>query len=361
MSSARVIGIVALFLISVAAAGHAQVQVEPAEPTGSGDAQTPRQPAAQDADSPKATDPAAGGGILSRVIEVEGDAKYAPVDSSDWKPVQLGDEYPQGTKIITGVRSAVKLQIGDQEPYSCILIESVGLTILSETAIRDDTKKVRVGVGYGRIRAGVAEGGLKSDFTVDSPVATLSKRGTWNFTLYYERDTDIFEIGLLDRGLVNALSRAASRQRTMSPGEFVTQAMRRWLDQAEIERNVAIADIQGQDDIELAFNRITNDGLGVLAPGGGRSVVLNLSNVTARNNFTQRVQATLNGLNLPPIDVNTPPQLRPEGFFGTGRGDELINVIIEAGDPMVQKGFAKPGNYRIRRAALERWVQRNPG
>ena len=57
------------------------------------------------------------------------------------------------------------------------------------------------------VRAGVAEGGLKSDFTIDSPVATLSKRGTWNFALYYERETERFEISLLDRGLVEAIDK----------------------------------------------------------------------------------------------------------------------------------------------------------
>lgn len=350
------IAIAASCLVVGAAVGRAQVQVEPA-------GQPAAAPQAKPAATPKAGEPQsqpAAGAVLSRVIDVKGDAKYAPIESTEWKPVKLGDEYPQGTKIITGVRSAVKLQIGDEEPYSCILIESAGLTILSETAIVNDTKKVRVGVGYGRIRAGVAEGGLKSDFTVDSPVATLSKRGTWNFTLYYERDTDIFEIGLLDRGLVQALSRITGRQRSVSPHEFVTQAMRRWLDQAEIARNVPISDILGQEDIQVAFNRLSNDGLGVLGPGGGRSVLLNLSNATARNNFTQRVQQTLTNLNLPPINLNQ-PQIRPEGFFGTGRGDELIGVIINASDPLAQKGYAKPGNYRFRRATLERWVSKNPG
>ena len=296
--------------------------------------------------------------ILARVIEIHGDVKYADVESDEWKPLEMDAQIPELTKILTGVRSSVKLQIGDDEPYTCMLIESVGLTILSEAAIQQDTKRVRVGVGYGRIRAGVAEGGLQSDFTVDSPVATLSKRGTWGFTLYYERDTDIFEIGLTERGLVDALNRVTGQSRQVSPRELVTQAMRMWLDEAPIRRNVAVADILGQSDIELAFNKIRQDGLGVLGPGSGSSVFVNLNNPSDRAEFSRRLQRLNEGLPpLPPIVFDR--KVRPEAFFGTGRGDELLNFIIDAKDPLVQSGAARPGNYRIRRIATERWLRDN--
>ena len=217
---------------------------------------------------------------------------------------------------------------------------------------------MRVGVGYGRIRAGVAEGGLKSDFTVDSPVATLSKRGTWGFTLFYERDTDYFDIGLTDRGLVEAINKLTRERRTVNPKELVTSAMRMWLSQAQFERNVSIVDILGQEDIDVAFNRLKQNGLGVLQPGGGEAVVLNLSNEMARGRFADLARRSLPPMLLPP---GTRRPAQPEGYFGTGRGDQLVEVLIETNNPLAQQGFAKPGRYKFRRAVLENWVRQHGG
>lgn len=297
-------------------------------------------------------------------LEVRGDVQHAPFGSSDWKPCQVGDEYPQETVIRTGIRSAIQLRLGEEEPHTAILIESASRTIISEAFKTPDTKRVRLGVGYGRVRAGVAEGGLKSEFTIDSPVATLSKRGTWNFGLFYERGTDRFEIFLLDRGLVEALSVPTGERRQVLPREAVTEAMRRWLDEAQIRRNVPIPDLLGQSDIEIVFNRLRLDGLGVLEPGGGRGAVLDLSNDLAQQEFARLLQSqgplALLALGVTAGFVAGPPVPSPthaEGFFGTGRGDELIPLIIKATDPLAEKGFARPGVYRFRRAALEGWLR----
>lgn len=334
-----VVLVVASGLFAVGVAG-AQDQVE----SDAVVAETPAtQPVASDDKQP----------ILARVIEVHGDVKHAPLGSQDYQLCKLDDEYPAGTKIITGVRSSIKLQIGDEEPYTCMLLEAVGKTVLSEAHKTKDTKRVRVGVGYGRIRAGVAEGGLKSDFTVDSPVATLSKRGTWGFTLFFERDTDFFEIGLTDRGLIDVINKLTDERRRLNPRELVTSAMRIWLSQSIFERNVAVPDILGQGDIEVAFNRIQQSGLGVLAPGGGQGPLLNLSTEQARGNFANLVQQVLPAGG---VQLEGNP-LRAEGFFGTGRGDELIEVMIESSNPLVQKGFARAGTYKFRRSALEGWLR----
>jgi hypothetical protein len=184
----------------------------------------------------------------------------------------------------------------------------------------------------------------------------LSKRGTWNFGLFYERATDRFEIFLLDRGLVDALNQITGEHRGLKPGEAVTQAMRRWADEAQIRRNVPIPDLLGQSDIDIVFNRIENDGLGVLDPGGGRAVLLDLSTGIAKQEFEQLLRDRVPVLppGLPPPTEN---RTRPEGFFGTGRGDQLINVIIERNNPLAAQGLARPGQYTFRRAALEGWLK----
>lgn len=307
-----------------------------------------------------ATMPADAVPLAARVIEVRGDVRHAPLGSDDWQPCALDDAYPPETKIQTGIRSSVKLQLGEEEPFSVVMIEQVGLTLLGELYKTQDVKRVRIGVGYGRIRAGVAEGGLKSDFTVDSPVATLSKRGTWNFSLYYERDTDRFEASLLDRGLVDVLNKLNLERRRLGPGQFVTDAMRRWLDDAQIVRNVAVPDWLGQGDIEIVYNRLNVSGLGVVSPGNNQLLLINLTSSSSRRTFQSELlnqnPTLVPGLPTPPT---IGPFLRPEGFFGTGRGDELIDLLITENSPLAQKRLAEPGRYRFRRSAVEQWLREN--
>jgi len=293
---------------------------------------------------------------MARVIDVFGDVQFAPVDSSEWQACRTGDEYGEQTQIRTGVRSSIKLQIGDEQPYTAVLIDSVGKTAISEAYKTGSTKKVGRSLGYGQIRAGVAEGGLKSDFTVATPVATLSKRGTWNFYMFFERGTERFEVGLLDRGLLEVLQSDSGRLRSVLPGERVTQAMRDFLDQAEIDRNVPVPDIFGQGDLEIVYNRIRTDGVGVIGVGDGQEIAIQLSSRMAQDSFANLARQSLGGtfLVLPPPPL--PPLFRSEGFFGSGRGDELVQVLIGPGNPLAQRGFARPGKYLFRRAALEHWL-----
>lgn len=313
--------------------------------------------------TPESTPPADAEPIYARVIEVSGDVRYAPLDSTDWKPVELDMQLPAETQIRTGLRSAVKFQIGEQAPFTAMVIESVGKIVLSEAYRAPDKKRVRIGVAYGKVRAGVAEGGLQSDFTVDTPVATLSKRGTWDFGVRFERPNR-FQFFLNDHGLIQILNRITGDIRTLTPGQNVTEAMRQWLTQARFARTVPVPDIFGQGEIDMSFNHIRTGGLGITNLGGGESTFVNLSNRSARNAFSSLVTQSLRRGNLPlPFNPGTGsgaggPIRRPEGFFGTGRGDQLVPVVIDATNSLAQRGFAKPGTYRIRRSALEGWLSK---
>ena len=306
------------------------------------------QPADQGTPTTQPTDRAP---LLATVLEVTGNAQHAALGSDEWQPCAVGDTYPQQTVIRTGIRSSVKLQIGEDDTYTAVVVDSATKSVLSELFTTPESKRVRIGVGYGRIRAGVVEGGLKSDFTVDSPVATLSKRGTWNFGLFYERSTDRFEIFLLDQGLVEAFDQVTGTRRTVLPRELVNQTMRRWMDQVQLLRNVPVPDILGQGDIEVAFNQLRQGGLRVLDPEGGVEVLLDLRNAGALDLFARMARAGLG-----PVDRPTATVVHPEGYFGTGRGDELIPIIIQANSPLAQQGLARPGTYQIRRSALENWL-----
>lgn len=334
-------------------------QQPPLEPT------VPAEPA-----PPPATQPAAPAPIpadaepfLARVIEVRGDAQHAPFGSDEWQTCAEGDEYPQNTLIRTGIRSAVKLQLGEQPPYSAMIVEAASKTLLSELYTTTVSKRVRVGVGYGGVRAGVAEGGLQSDFTVDSPVATLSKRGTWNFGLFYERATNRFEVFVLEQGFVEALNKVTDVRRELVAGELVTQVMRRWLDESQIQRNVAVADLWGYGDVDVVFNRLRESGLGIVDLANGQRPLLDLQPDYAQVEFGRLARQGL--LTAAPLALVAVASLRPnelitlrqEGFFGTGRGDQLIDVLIERNNVLARRGLASPGRYQFRRSVLEGWLQ----
>jgi len=285
---------------------------------------------AQDASQTRpATQPADRTPVLAEVIEVHGDVRAATAGSQAWRKVRLHDRFAAGTRLLTGIRSSVKLRIGSGEPYTCVLIEQVGLTVLSEAWRSRQLKRVRLGVGFGRIRAGVAEGGLESDLTIDCPVATLSKRGTWGIELYYERATDYFEVGLSDRGLLEVIDRMRAQRRFVEPHEIVNVAMRRWLDQAPMRFNVAVPDVLGQGRMQLAFHRSRVEGLGVLNPGAGRLNVLTLNRPVAPRTPLQILRRG----QLPSAAAARFVPLRAEGFFGTGRGDELLGAILSLPSP----------------------------
>lgn len=343
-----------------AAQDQEQTQTPPPKPRDAAQPDNQKPPAADAKQSPTAT--ADREPLSATVIELVGDVQHAPLGTRDWKPCQVDDAYPPKTKIRTGLRASIKLKIGEEEPYTAMIIESVGLVSLAEAFKTKTTKRVRIGVGYGKVRAGVAEGGLESDFTIDTPVVTLSKRGTWNFGLSYERFTDRFEVFLIDRGLIDALNQRLGVNRRLWPREVVTQVMRRWLDEAPLRRNVAVADLFGQQDFELAFNRLRLDGLGILHPGQGQIALLDLSSSFARHNFAQILREQLGPFTLPPMLVPTPGgqrHIRPEGFFGSGRGDQLVPILINPNSALVKRGFARPGTYKFRRAAVQNWLKRN--
>lgn len=340
----------AVLLTTCCALAAAQTPLTP-----KADAPAPAEPTTQPTTAPAERQP-----ITARVIEVRGDVKHAPEGSEDWVEAKVDDEYPEQTVILTGVRSSVKLQVGTDDTYTAVVVEPATRTLISEAYTTADSKRVNLGVGYGRIRAGVVEGGLKSSFTVESPVATLSKRGTWNFGLFFERGTDRFEVFLLDQGLVDALNRVTAEQRRLLPREWVTQAMRRWADEAQIARNVPVVDFLGQADFTVAFNRLRQDGLRVLNPEGGQTVLIDLSASHTQAAFAELAR---NALRAPLLNVGGGPigGARAEASFGTGRGEQLIPLVIGGDSTLAQKGFARPGTYNFPRSTLEGWLRQHAG
>lgn len=341
-------GILALAADAITSAQNATTQPADA-PTG---AATP-QPTTLPADAKP---------ITAKVIELKGDVRFAPLGSTDYKPARVGDEFPPETVVLTGLRSSAVLKIGEDDTYTAVVIDPASKTLLSELFVTQEKKQVRIGVGYGQVRAGVVEGGLKSDFTVSSPVATLSKRGTWGFGLYMQRP-DTFEIFLLDQGLVDAFDKASGGHRLVLPGELVDKTMKRWAELANRLSNVPMIDVLGQSDVDVAYNRLQQDGLRVLNPEGGSTIILNLSNASAATNFAQLARQALpqnfvSGNNRP-NNTGQFDRVRTEGFFGTGRGEQLVPIVILPTSDLAARGYARPGTYNFPRPVVEQWLSQH--
>ena len=206
--------------------------------------------------------------LKARVVSVAGAASWAPAaasptDKQAWKAVQVGDEYDAGTQIKTSLRSAVVLTFGDD---TVVKIERMTLASIDQFHKSATTKTTRLGLGYGAVRAGVAEGALRSDFAVDSPVATLSKRGTDGIYFYQEPRTGRFVISLARAGELEILHRIRQQLRLLRRGENVTQRLLDFILRSQIDRTFHFF-TGGLTDTELRFEMMNTTGLSILNPG----------------------------------------------------------------------------------------------
>jgi len=272
------------------------------------------------------TQPAIDQPFEAKIVEVAGKVSWATATDTgaagEWRPVKVGDLLPAGARIRTQIRSKVVLMFGDD---TVVLIDRATLASIDQFHRSGDTKRIQLGLGHGAIRAGVAETTLRSDMTIETPTATLSKRGTMDFGISYEPSSQRFRIFLAEEGLVEALNKITSESRLVRPGQYVTQAMIQWIQTATMDRWVPIVDVYGTTSAEKLFEAVKGSGLGVTDPGGGNQI-LTLSGRDAGQFAATLQQEQLSRQNLAiaagasllvrPTGPNVIP--RPEGNFGTG-------------------------------------------
>lgn len=260
--------------------------------------------------------------MSARVIELSGRAQYSLTNDqgseSTWNPLKNGDVLPAGSRIRTQLRARVILAFGDD---TVVVIERATLASIDQFHRTADTKRVKLGLGHGTVRAGVAETTLRSDMTIETPTATLSKKGTMDFGISYEPSTTRFRVWLNKEGLVEALNQVSNKSKLVQPGQYVTQAMQHWIDTLTFARWVPVVDTVGLTDSEKIFNSIKDSGMAVVDPGAGGNTYY----------IGGRDQAP--GVTGPPINfipIISPPTggviPRPEGNFGTGRSSFSISA-----------------------------------
>lgn len=226
---------------------------------------------AQDDPAPPAQPPAGAEQLSAVVNELAGNAYVAPasaelLDRDAWKPLKQGDTIPPGSQIRTSVRTHLLLQIGDD---TLVLAKQNTRMSLDQLYTTTDTKTTRMSLGHGTIRAGVAEGALRSDLTIDSTVATLSKRGTWGFEM--SKFGSNVRMSLADRGLVEAIYKLTNQRRLVSPGQFVDNRSiaRMWIMTAKFQQAFSMYQFAGLTGAEYKDNHLNTTGLAVVEPAPG--------------------------------------------------------------------------------------------
>ncbi len=215
--------------------------------------------------------------MKARVIETAGTVAWAPVgtdvlDAAAWKPVQVNDEFGKGVQIRTGLRSHVTLQFGDDTVVS---VRRATLASIDQFYRTQEAKSVRLGLGYGAIRGGATEGELRSDLTVESPVATLAKRGTEGWEIFVEPYTGGWRISLARTGLVEALERATGQRRLVHPGEYANarNIAQAWINQALFDRVVRFVSADMLTSADVDFTTQSRGGTAPMALGGAADVL----------------------------------------------------------------------------------------
>jgi len=305
-----------IILIAIVAAAFAW-------PTSAGAQAPPTQPQPADAGAAPTTQAVDTQPMQAKVIKVTGRVQYALTDEAgvpgEWQQAKVGDLLPAGSRVRTRLRSKVVLAFGND---SVVMIDRATLASIDQFHRSVDTKHVRLGLGHGAIRAGVAETTLRSDMTIETPIATLSKKGTIDFGIEYEPSTGRYRVFGPREGLVSILNKLTRQSQTVRPGEFVTQAMARWIETAVFDRHVSLLDLFGQTGPERIFNALHhNTGLTFANPGGGHNVTHLRPNWPAMRPRGPFGLPQLPGY-LPPLPITFGPQTiyRPEGNFGTGNG-----------------------------------------
>jgi ferric-dicitrate binding protein FerR (iron transport regulator) len=113
----------------------------------------------------------------SRVLvrEVTGTVEVKEPGAADWSPVRQGQSVARAAAVSTGFRSTAVIEVGN----SLITVQPLTRLTVDEILAASGNEQVNVNLQTGRIRADVKPpAGGRTEFTVRSPSATASVRGT---------------------------------------------------------------------------------------------------------------------------------------------------------------------------------------
>jgi hypothetical protein len=108
-----------------------------------------------------------------KVISVKGTAAYKK--GGQWTPLQAGTALAVGTKVSTGVRSNVVINVNGHT----VTVYQLTIMKISESVENATSSTTRIGLRRGAVRTKIAhDARIKTVFKVSTPVATSSVRGS---------------------------------------------------------------------------------------------------------------------------------------------------------------------------------------
>jgi len=109
------------------------------------------------------------------IREMTGTVELKQSGSEVWRPARAGDRLAEATMISTGFKSTAILTVGS----STLTVRPLTRLSLASLMSTDTTETINVGLGAGRVKVDVKPpAGSRANFTVTTPSATASVRGT---------------------------------------------------------------------------------------------------------------------------------------------------------------------------------------
>lgn len=292
------------------------------------------------------------------VIDLEGKVRYGdaatcdPLKPEGWRIAKKGDLLGAGLIVHVPFRAKLKLVARPADPPTVMLFESGSLLTISDLHLKNGVATSRIKLGYGAIRAGVAEGGTRSDMEIEAPVATLSKKGTDIFRFEYHNGRFMMSLSEQGRGMLQAIQNqmggysGGQVSRFVTAGQFITQQLMKTIDNVQFDRDININDQFGLIGNDRLFTLINDRGLAFLFPTGNRpGNMLDGTNTNVNNPNTD----TSNSLNNQNIPLTPAVSNNPGGNFGIGQGG-LPNLFSARQTPLSRNG----PNNEVGRQVMQR-------
>ena len=222
----------------------------------------------------------------AKVLSVSGRAQklLAGQGQDKWQDLAVGDLLDKQTIIRTGLRSRVVLKFQDRAE---VIIEDATKVGISEFLQSGKQVQAKLGLKYGSIHVDVPKESGPTDFSVSTPVATLSIRGTAG-GINFSSDTGMHLSS--ERGTWRAVS--GNRHRDVGAGQSTTGTLVPHLELVQTNRSTSPGDFFGGTD-SAEKNFIQNAG------NGGRAVII----ITGSSSTNTQTTPTGNSTQPPEIEV----------------------------------------------------------
>ncbi len=201
-----------------------------------------------------------------KIIKSRGVVQTKKIKSNKWVKCKVGDSLEENMELRTGLRSSCLVRLQNSV---IVQIRSATRITIAELKKYAKTERTRIVVKYGIIRAGVVpKGGIISDFQIACPTAILSREGTWGIEFLYDPATGNYRVGLDTEGLIRVVNTRTGKSRRIYPGEFTTQEMEMWVNNATFRNTVFLTDPFGTTQIEKLLYANNSGGRSGFDPTG---------------------------------------------------------------------------------------------